>query len=402
MQISLRSQMVAGVAALGATAIAITPIAQPDLLPSMQRVSANVNLAAAIINPINAIGGVIQDINTDLLNQGFVPGLTWPDYFFGTDDFFYGPNYLGLLPDATNLFSSGPLSALINNISGYAWAGIRGAGVIGSGTAAALFNTPFALVAAVQELVAGDPDAALETLKTEILGPLLLGINGAVEAVGYIADNIISNVQTVLFSTVPFVLGELIGVTTDGLGTIANTLVNTVTTAFGALTSLDPASVWNALVGGLLSRDGVLGQIEQLTIGIGILDGDEVVVPSYRSVITSELQRLGDFKINGDGGILNDPFNPPPAPPPGAAVRAAAAKPAVTAASAVVDTPAVEAPAEPTVSDVRATSEETTSTVTTETTTATEATGTTAGGDTSASAEKPSKHRVSRKAAADN
>lgn len=433
MQISLRSQLVAGVAALGATAIAITPITQPDLLPSLQRVSADVQLVVA--NPINAIGGVIQDVNTDIFNQAFIDSYTWPDFFFGTDDYFYGPNYNGLLPDLVNLFSSGPLSALINNVSGYAWAGIRGVGVIGSGTAAALFNTPGALIGAAQELIVNqDLDAALAILQTQILGPLQLGITGAVEATGYIIDNVIDNAQTVLTSTLPFVVSELLGVATGGLSFMANSVINTVGTIITNLATFSLAGLegaWNAAVNGFLGREGLLGQIEQLTLGLGIVrvvgGENEVVVPSVRSVITSELQRLGDFKVIGDGGILNEPFDAPPAPPPGAADRA----PALAAAPAAVEAAPTQAPAEsaatvePSVTSARAdaSSDEGPSaavtatsatqaasagggTPTTEpaeeaaatTEAATETASTVADGGAT-SAEKPAKHRVSRKAA---
>lgn len=429
MQISLRSQLVAGVAALGATAIAITPITQPDLLPSLQRVSADVQLVVA--NPINAIGGVIQDVNTDIFNQAFIDSYTWPDFFFGTDDYFYGPNYNGLLPDLVNLFSSGPLSALINNVSGYAWAGIRGVGVIGSGTAAALFNTPGALIGAAQELIVNqDLDAALAILQTQILGPLQLGITGAVEATGYIIDNVIDNAQTVLTSTLPFVVSELLGVATGGLSFMANSVINTVGTIITNLATFSLAGLegaWNAAVNGFLGREGLLGQIEQLTLGLGIVrvvgGENEVVVPSVRSVITSELQRLGDFKVIGDGGILNEPFDAPPAPPPGAAEQAAATT--LAAAPAAVEAAPAEAPAGPDATDAReAASSDTapaggTGSATnsasaaeggsaaedgpaTESTAAELVTATdvaSAGDGDSATAEKPSKHRVSRKAA---
>ena len=429
MQISLRSQLVAGVAALGATAIAITPITQPDLLPSLQRVSADVQLVVA--NPINAIGGVIQDVNTDIFNQAFIDSYTWPDFFFGTDDYFYGPNYNGLLPDLVNLFSSGPLSALINNVSGYAWAGIRGVGVIGSGTAAALFNTPGALIGAAQELIVNqDLDAALAILQTQILGPLQLGITGAVEATGYIIDNVIDNAQTVLTSTLPFLVSELLGVATGGLSFMANSVINTVGTIITNLATFSLAGLegaWNAAVNGFLGREGLLGQIEQLTLGLGIVrvvgGENEVVVPSVRSVITSELQRLGDFKVIGDGGILNEPFDAPPAPPPGAAEQAAATT--LAAAPAAVEAAPAEAPAGPDATDAReAASSDTapaggTGSATnsasaaeggsaaedgpaTESTAAELVTATdvaSAGDGDSATAEKPSKHRVSRKAA---
>lgn len=46
MNVSLRSQMTAGVAALGAAVVAVAPITQSDLLPSLQRVAASVELSS--------------------------------------------------------------------------------------------------------------------------------------------------------------------------------------------------------------------------------------------------------------------------------------------------------------------------------------------------------------------
>jgi hypothetical protein len=326
MNVSLRSQMVAGIAALGATAVAITPIAQPDLLPSAQRVSTDVQLSA-FANPLTAIGGVIADINTDIFNQSFYTDdvAFWPPSF--SDDYLYAPLNLGIIPDLANQFSTGPLVGLVNNLSGYAWAGVRSGIVLGGGVAASAFNAPFAVVTAVQQLIAGDPEAALDTLVTEIIGPLQLGVEGALAGVGYIVDNVIENFQLVTSSFLPFLAVGLFDSIVGGVTAIGEGLISTVTTAFAQLTAGNFEGAWNTAVNGLLGRDGTLGQIESMTLGIGLTATDEVgeflAVPSPRAVITSELQRLGGAKVWGDGGITNDPFDPP-VPGPTAATPAAA------------------------------------------------------------------------------
>ena len=68
MQISLRSHVIAGVAALGATAIAITPITQPDLLPSVQRAAASIELSG-FDSPFTPISQVVEDVNTNILSN---------------------------------------------------------------------------------------------------------------------------------------------------------------------------------------------------------------------------------------------------------------------------------------------------------------------------------------------
>ena len=58
MQLSLRSQLIAGVAALSATAVAVAPIAQPDLLASPQQVAAAIQLSA-FANPVTELLGTL-------------------------------------------------------------------------------------------------------------------------------------------------------------------------------------------------------------------------------------------------------------------------------------------------------------------------------------------------------
>ena len=343
MNVSLRSQMAAGVAVLGAAAVAVTPITQPDLLSSPQRVAAAVELSA-LVNPLSALGGVISDINTDILSQAFVPNdLLWPDDFYGVE-FLYAPLNLGLIPDVVNQFSTGTLVGLVNNLSGYLFAATEGVIGLGVGVTDSVFNTPGAVVTAVGELVGGDPEAALNTLVTQIIGPLQSGLEGALASVGYVVDNVIENIQTVITSTIPFVASGVINSVVGGLTYLVNSAVSTVGTVVASLGSGQFEAAWNAAVNGFLGPDGTLGQIETLALGLGIVEdvGGEptVVVPSLRSVLTSELQRLGGQKFFEDGGITNDPFAPIVAdaaesvaePAPAAALAAAPAPLDATAA----------------------------------------------------------------------
>lgn len=339
MQLSLRSQLTAGLAAFGATTLALTPIAQPDVLPSVERVSAAVQLSA-FANPVTALLDTLSFTSEDLFYPAQLPGfndLFWPASFYNAaGDFVYAPGYFGLVPDAVNQFSFGGLSALINNLSGYIDAGIYGTTQALGGVASSVFNTPFAVVAAAQLALAGDIDAALAELQTQILAPLEQGIAAGLQGIGYIVDNVINNAQTIISDTVPRLVAGLIEQVTGAATYLFNNVVQTATTIVTSLAGLDIEGAWNAAVNGLLGPDGLLGSVEQLTVGIGIVQVVEnvetVVVPSVRSTLTSSSQRLGDFSLFGDGGILNDPFIP----------TAAATLPA---AAAPAEVPAVEAPA---------------------------------------------------------
>jgi len=296
MQLSLRSQLTAGLAAFGATTLALTPIAQPDVLPSVERVSAAVQLSA-FANPVTALLDTLSFTSEDLFYPAQLPGF---------------------------------------NLSGYIDAGIYGTTQALGGVASSVFNTPFAVVAAAQLALAGDIDAALAELQTQILAPLEQGIAAGLQGIGYIVDNVINNAQTIISDTVPRLVAGLIEQVTGAATYLFNNVVQTATTIVTSLAGLDIEGAWNAAVNGLLGPDGLLGSVEQLTVGIGIVQVVEnvetVVVPSVRSTLTSSSQRLGDFSLFGDGGILNDPFIP----------TAAATLPA---AAAPAEVPAVEAPA---------------------------------------------------------
>lgn len=322
MQLSLRSQMIAGVAAFGATAIAITPIAQPDLMPNTQQVYAAVQLTQ-FANPVTALLDTIAFASEDIFYQAALPGadeLFWPDSFY-TDDFsfVYAPGYIGLLPDAVNQFSFGALSAVLNNLSGYIDTTIYGTTGLAGSVATAVFNTPFALIAAAQLAVAGQIDAAIAELQAQILEPLQGGVALALQSIGYLLDNSISNVSTLITDTVPRLLTGLIDQAVGAGEYLLQSVIATATAIVTSLSSLDIEGAWNAAVNGLLGPDGVLGAVESLTVGIGIVQDVDyeqegivptVTYPSVRSVLTSVSQRLGDFSANGDGGILNDPFAP--------------------------------------------------------------------------------------------
>lgn len=369
MNVSLRSQMTAGIAALSAAVVAVAPITQPDLLPSAERVAAAIQLSA-FSNPVTAIGDNIFFAADVILSQNFVDSdfFVWPDSFYGVDpfdpesSFLYAPSNFGLIPDLVNQFSAGPLSALVNNLSGYGLAGIGSVIALVNGVADAGFNAPFAAFAAVQELIAGDPEAALQTLVEAIVAPLQGALDVALAGVGYIVDNIIENIQ-IGFTTLPLLGAELIDSVVGSVSLIAESLVDTAASFVANLADLNIEGAWNAVVDGLLGEESTLNLIVGQTIGLGYGDfvGEdqfEITDPSPRSVLTSGFQRLGGQKFWADGGITNDPFFGPQAeataavtePAPVAAVQVSAPAVALESAPDPVEAPAVpeavvEAPA---------------------------------------------------------
>ena len=417
MQLSLRSQMIAGTAAVvGASAIAMTPVLAAQVnLPSVAHVSGAVQLSA-FANPITAIAGVLNGLADNVFNQtylngvAYAPDLYWSDAFYATITAgtppatifgpVYAPAFVGLIPDLFNQFSTGALSGLVNNLSGYVQAGINAPVNLGAGVATAVLNAPGAVVTAVTYLAQGNTAQALATLQSNIVDPLQSGLAGALYDVGYIVDNVIRNVQTVVTITVPQLLAGIGGQVVAATQYVVQSAVTTVTQIVANLAGLNVEGAWNAAVNGFLGPNGTLGQIQQLTAGIGIVqdvaysDGatppvqtvvPTVVVPSIRSVVTGVAQRLGTYPVvnaeGGDGnfynfptgGILNDAYAPPALPTASVKQsRSAAARAAASARSA----PAVSAPEA-----------------------AAPAGDSSAAAASSAPAEKPAAHRASRKAA---
>ena len=211
-----------------------------------------------------------------------------------------------------------------------------------AGATSAVWNTPFALIAAAGYLATGNTAAALAELQTQIVDPVVQSVSDAMQAVGYVLDNSIANVGTVLANTIPTLLSNVIGTVINGTGYVLQSAMTTLNAVISSLTTLNFQAAWNGAVNGLLGVDGTLGQISNLIAGVGIIqpvkDGnvtvDTVVIPSLRSDLTSAGQRLGDLSSYNEGGIRNDAFVPKVAASAAAvAPRAAAARAEVTAAT---------------------------------------------------------------------
>ena len=320
MQLSLRSQLIAGVAALSATAVAITPVAQPDLLASPHQVSAAVQLSA-FANPVTLLLETLVFTSESIFYQDPLPSqsdLFWPDSFYNSDfTFAFAPGYDGLIPDAVNQFSFGGLSAVLNNLSGYIDTTIYGVSGVAIGVSNAIFNTPFALITAAQLALAGQIDAAIAELQTQILVPLQDGIAIGIQAGTYILSNVAANATTLLTDTLPRLISGLAEATVEGTTYLVQTAIGVATDVVSNLATANIEGAWNAAVNGLLDPGyGLLGAVSALTVGVGLFEEidypdigvvETVTPPSVRSVLTSVGQRLGSFSDFGDGGILNNP-----------------------------------------------------------------------------------------------
>ncbi len=350
MQISLRSQLVAGTTALvGATAIAMTPIAPAVSLPSLNVSKAAVALAA-IDNPITALintGGLAIDylINGQYqlgagggaanwgagmgTNSGIgdiVNGLIYNSYIPSP-----GPGYL---PNITNVglvpnFLSAPfpvLTQVVNNWLGYAGVVVdTGAQVLGD--LSSLLWAPVGITVAIASAVLSGNFSQIPVIIQEGIQTAIGGVTDAIQAT-------IAGAQYILASVVAKAQALITNVTT-ALPTLLTTiqgqaaaLVASVTANVQAITTAiaggDITNIWNTTVASLLSPLGIPGTLLNLTLGAGVqLTADPTTyVPSVRATI----QTLGQ-SVKGALGT---------APAAAAAVRAPRAAAAVAAPAAPV------------------------------------------------------------------
>ncbi|MGI9164337.1 MAG: hypothetical protein ACR2JI_15645 [Mycobacterium sp.] len=358
MQISLRSQLIAGATALvGATAVAMTPIAPAVQLPALSTSNAAVALAAyanpfsALYNSVNL--GIDYVINGNYNLDSGGGATNWPaagisDYTNSVLPYAYWNDGGGYLPAITNIglipnlitvpFPVG--TQVVNNWIGYVNTAYQaGAQVINAGLN--LLWAPVGLgIAVVQDIVSGNfADIPVQIQAT--LAYAVAQIQGAVQAVvggaTVIAANFVAKATAavqVLAAAIPAALANLplqLGV----VAAVGQTAITNITTA---LSTGNVEGAWNAAVAGLLSPTGVPGSLVNLTLGAGVQTGEVTdsatyyanVVPSVRN----EVQTLGQ----GLSIALSSTAVSPAASVRSAAAKTATAAPVAAAAAAAEGT----------------------------------------------------------------
>jgi len=353
MQISLRSQLVAGTAAIvGASAIAMTPVMGAQLsLPSVQVPSAAAVTLTGLDSPLSqlletvSLGGQLL-LNTDLLPTNPGPLPSWgPSAFFQPIPWISNPlnggfTSVGLLPqiidDALPI-----ISQLGYNGSDYL-----------AVTAAALTGAGIGL----SEGVWNAAGAALTLDFGGAINDLLDGINTAGSlALGagvYVLSNVVARAQAVVGLAIASA-GYLVEATVAQIGAVVARTVQIVEQTFAAPTF---EAGWNTAIDGIFGPTGVPGLILNLTIGAGqqtaLIPPDQGpnvngtaplgtnYIPSTRSVVQSAVKQIA--------GALTVTATPPVAAAPAAAKAARSAssvRSAAVAAPAAAEAPAAEAPA---------------------------------------------------------
>ena len=360
MQISLRSQMIAGTTAfVGAAAVAMTPIAPAVQLPALSATKAAVELAAyanplsALYNSVNLGVNYLINGNYDLNAGGGASN--WPaagisDYTNSVLPYAYWNDGSGYLPAITNIglipnFITVPFpvgTQVVNNWIGYANTAYQATGqVINAGLN--LLWAPVGLgVAIVQDIVSGnfaDIPVQIQNSIAYAVGQAQLAIGAVVGGATVIVQNLIAKATAaiqVLAAGIPTALANL----PRQLAVISASATTAITNITTALSTGNVEGAWNAAVAGLLGPTGVPGTIVNLTLGAGVQTGDVTDSTSYYANVVPSLRN--EVQTLGQGLSIALSTTAPAA----ASVRSAAAAKTVKPAASVAATEAsaTEAP----------------------------------------------------------
>jgi len=322
MQISIRSQLIAGTAAVvGASAIAMTPVTQANLaLPALQLPSAAQVSLAGFDSPLSELLGTFSSFNqwlasSDNTTAGYTDlGGLVDATGVGIAKMGFGFNSVGLLPQVINdhmpiltqvgLNGVATLESMLN-------AGTT-IGLIGS---EAVWNLPGAFVTATQQALSGDVPGAIATLQAAIVTPFINAASVALASGSYMLDNAIVR-STALLDAVPTLVNLVIQSSVGQATVLAGAFSNVVQNVITGITNGNVEEAWNAAVDGFLGPQGIPGTMLNLTIGAGVQTGAATVVPSIRGEIQAA--------VNGIANALSQTGSAPPVPPPAAAATPSA------------------------------------------------------------------------------
>lgn len=349
MQISLRSQMVAGTAAfVGAGALALTPVAPAVGIPALSQAKAEVTLAA-FANPINALIGTVGVAGSYLLNGGmaFNPptagagAINWPSA--GISDVMNaylqfeglgGYTAVGILPQIVD--DSFPIAtALVTNGLDYIWNTVKAVGTAATAVGDIAWTIPTTAVSVALDLIALNLPQAIADISaaaTSILGDITTAGTALLGAGTYVLTGVVTRATEVLaqlIAEVPLTVVE----TVRQISQVATSVIDTGQAIISGLTSLDPEAVWNAAVLGLLSPAGIPGTILNVTLGAGVQVGPVTTQESVAENFVFSTRTVIQGAVKAIAGAINTP-NPAP---PAAAVSPAAARAAASAPASAVE-----------------------------------------------------------------
>ncbi len=319
MQISLRSHMIAGTTALvGATAIAMTPMAPAVSLPSLNTTKAAVEMAA-FSNPITALiatGGVAIDY---LINGQYALGAGGGEANWGSgmgtnsgigdvvnaaiynsylEPFGYLPNIknVGIVPN----FLSAPLPIglqVVNNLLGYAGVVVdTGAQVLGD--LSSLIWAPVGLTVAIAQAILTGQISTIPAIIQAGIAAAIGGVTDAIQATvagaQYILGSIVTKAQA-LVNNLSEALPQVVGVIQGQVAALSTSVTTNVGAITAAIATGNVETIWNQVVSSLLGPTGIPGTVLNLTLGAGVQlnpADPTTYVPSVRATVQTLQQSV--------------------------------------------------------------------------------------------------------------
>lgn len=355
MQISLRSQVIAGAAAVvGASALAVIPVAPAVNVPSLSQAKAEVALAS-LANPFSALLATVGVAGSYLLDpeMTFNPptvgagAINWP--FAGISDVMNsylqfeglgGYTSVGLLPQV--VADSFPIAtALVNNGLGYVWNTVKAVGVASEAIGDLFWSIPTAAIAVVQDLISLNFSAAVNEI-TAAISNALSDIDTAGTALLGAGTYVLTGVATRAVGVLAAAVGQVpvaVIETVRQISQVVTSVIGTGQAIISSLSTLDPETVWNTAVAGLLSPAGIPGTVLNVTLGAGVQLGPVTTQESIAENFVFSGRTLAQGAVKAIAGALNTPIPAPPAAV--VAASPASARAAVAAGAAPVEeTPA--------------------------------------------------------------
>lgn len=326
MQISLRSHLIAGTAAVvGASAIAMTPVMQHDLqLPAVHLPSAAaIDVAlAGFDNPLSELFKTLAQTNTFIFGAGNTPA----DYA----PFIQTLNAYGVVQMGYNFNSVGVIPQIINDhLPVISQLGMNGAAYLDS-SFNALYSVGYTLNEglwnATGQALALDIPGAIDTLVTAVQ----TAGETALQSGAYVLNNVVAKASALL-SEVPTLASLVVNSAIGQAQVLVGAIVKVAENVVAGLEAGDFEATWNAAVDGLFGPTGIPGVINALTIGAGVQTGAVPpvtgVVPSVRGVIQATVHGIAT-------ALATTAPSPGPVPPPAAAKSAAPSAAALRSAAA--------------------------------------------------------------------
>ena len=355
MQISVRSHLFAGTAAVVGAAALVAPVAAGHLaVPALAMPSSAQVALAAFSNPITQLLGTLQMAQSyafaPYYNGGDAPTpgageANWP--YAGMDQTggdalnyalynqaqlgFY--SYVGSVPQNVNM-ATPVIRQLETNIAGNINTLLDGAIQAGVALSDGVWNYPQALVSAAQLALSGQFSEALAVLVGAVVTPIQTATTALIGAGTTVVANIAARLGAVV-TALPQIITTYVGAVAGTAALEAQKVAEIAQTWVSNVVALNWEGAWNTAVNGYLGPSGLPGLTLNLTLGAGVQTGPIIAPTDIATNFVPSIRTAGQAAVWSLAGALATQAAPAAAVGPRAAAATAGratAKPAAKTA----------------------------------------------------------------------